>query len=91
MLLFWHSKILSIPSHKLSPLKVLQCRFEDLSICSSSHKNNVSKILHYNTFNFLRYAHMSYVNVCLQKENLLRISLLVKKYTNLSRKYRVIS
>ena len=42
--------------NKFCLLKVRKCRFENLS----SRENNMPKILHNNTFHFLRYAHMIY-------------------------------
>ena len=38
-------------------LKVHYCRFADLPISSSSHKNNMPKISHYSTLYTLTYAH----------------------------------
>ena len=53
---------------------------------SSSYENNVLKISHENTFYFLRYALVRYVK-CLftniqKQQNMLKISLLFKKFTN---------
>ena len=42
-------------------LKVHQCRYENLPISSSSHENNMPKVSHYNTVNFLRYTHPRYM------------------------------
>ena len=59
-------------------LKVHECRFENLSIRSYSHENNLPKIWHLEIFYFLRYAHVRYVK-CLftniqKQQNVLRIS-----------------
>ena len=57
---------------------------------SSSQENNMLKISHWNTFYFLRYANVRYVknlftNIQKQK-NILKISLLFKKFTNFTDK-----
>ena len=58
------------------------------TITSSSYENML--ILHENTFYFLRYVHVRYVkslftNIQIQK-NMLKISLLFKKFTNFTEK-----
>ena len=59
-------------------------------ISSSTYENNMSKISHKNTFYFLRYAHVTYVEnlfTNIQKqENILKISLLFKKFTKFTGK-----
>ena len=71
-------------------LKVHYCRFENLPISLSSFENNMLKILHYNTFYFLRHAYVRYVKSLftnIQKQyNMLKISLLFKKFKNFTGK-----
>ena len=45
----------------LKVLKVHKCRYQNLSISSSSHKNNMSNVSHCNTVYFLRYMHPRYM------------------------------
>ena len=45
-------------SISLQMLKVHCCRFENLLTSLPSHENNMTKISHYSTFYFLRYAHV---------------------------------
>ena len=42
-------------------LKVHQCKYENVSKYSSSDKNNMSKVSHYNTIYFLIYTHPRYM------------------------------
>ena len=76
-------------SLKLS-LKVHQCRFENLPLYLSSYENNMLKISYQNTFYILRYEHLRYVKSLftnIQKQyNMLKISLLFKKFTNFTGK-----
>ena len=44
------------------PLKVHQCSYENVPISSSSHKNNMLKVSHYDTVYFLRYTLPRYIN-----------------------------
>ena len=50
-----------------SAWKVHYCKYENLSFSSSSRKNNVWKVSHYDTVYFLRYTQRHIWNVCLQK------------------------
>ena len=43
------------------PLKVHWCIYENISISSSSNKNNMPKVLDYSTAYFLRYTHPRYM------------------------------
>ena len=36
------------------------CRYKNLPISSSSNKNDMTKVLHYNTVYFLGYTHLIY-------------------------------
>ena len=60
--------------------------FENLPISWSLYKNNMFKISHWNTFYFLRHAHESYAKSLFtniqEQQNMLRISLLFRKFTN---------
>ena len=38
------------------------CRYDNLTISSSSHKNNMLKVSYYNALYFLRYTHPRYMN-----------------------------
>ena len=62
----------------------------NLPIFLSSYENNMFKILHNNTFYFLRYAHVKYVESLFtniqKQQNVLKISLLFKKCTNFTGK-----
>ena len=56
---------------------------------TSSHENDMSKNLNYNTFYFLRYAHEGMWNVSsqtLRNSRKCQISLLFKKFLNFIRK-----
>ena len=58
----------------------------NLPIFLSSYENNMLKILRDNTFYFLRYAHVKYVESLFtniqKQQNVLKISLLFMKFTN---------
>ena len=72
-------------------LKVHYCRFENLPISSFSYKNNMLKISRKKTFYFLRHVHVRYVKSLFtniqKKLNMLKFSLLFKKFTNVTVKY----
>ena len=38
------------------------CRYDNLTISSSSHKNNILKVSYYDALYFLRYTHPRYIN-----------------------------
>ena len=65
--------------------------YENLPISSSSYENDILKNSYWNTFYFLRYAPVRsekslFINI--QKQyNMLKISLLFKKFTNFKGKY----
>ena len=71
-------------------LKVHWCRFENLPIHPSSSEKNMLKISHLNIFYILRYAHVRYVKSWFthiwKQYNMLKISLLFKKFTNFTGK-----
>ena len=57
-MLFWIMlHVISLSQAIGHDLKVHWCRYENLLISSSSHKNNMPKISHCNTVYFLRYIH----------------------------------
>ena len=62
----------------------------NLPIYPSSPEKNMSKISHLNTFYFCRYTHVRYVKSLFtnipKQQNMLKISLLFKKFTNFMRK-----
>ena len=76
---------LSLASANLIYLKVHSCRYENLAIYSSLHKNRIIQIAHYNTFHFLRYAHFRFARYLFtsiqNQQNTLKTSLLFKKST----------
>ena len=57
-----------------------------MPIPSSSYENSMLKISHESTFYFLRYVHVSLVKSLFtniqKQQNMLKISLLFKKFTN---------
>ena len=68
-------------------LKVHESRFENLPIFSSSYENNTLKISYWNTFYFFRNAHVRYVKSLFTNVlKVLKISLLFKKFTNVTDK-----
>ena len=73
-------------SNSDSCLKVHQCRYENLTIYSSSYKNSILQISHYNTFSFMKYAHLRYVKFLFtniqKQQNALKSSHLVTLSSN---------
>ena len=71
-------------------LKVHLCRYKNLPISLSSHKDNMPKVSHYNTVYFLRYTHtrfMKYLFTNIQiQQNMLKRSLLFKRNSNFTGK-----
>ena len=53
--------LLSLEKLRSTYFPVCQCRSENLLTFSSLHKSNVPKVSRYNTFYFLRYARLRYV------------------------------
>ena len=54
-------------SWEADALKVLKCRYENLTKSLSSCKNNMPKFLHSNIVYILSHMHLHIWNVCLQK------------------------
>ena len=71
-------------------IKGILMQIQKLTLSSSSYKNNVLKVSHYNTVYFLRYTHQYLWNVCLEtyRNNgiLLKLAYFLRKNTNFTGK-----